>query len=99
MRTLKQATETIPIVFAGLADPIGDGIVASLSRPGGNITGFSSFEPAIAGKWLQLLKHVSPAITRSEFARRIPSAMVSGWLKLSKLPKRTLSEMSCRFFT
>lgn len=64
MRALRQATETIPIVFAGLADPIGDGIVASLSKPGGNITGFSSFEPAIAGKWLQLLKQVSPAITR-----------------------------------
>ncbi|MBL8699866.1 MAG: ABC transporter substrate-binding protein [Alphaproteobacteria bacterium] len=64
MRALRQATETIPVVFAGLADPIGDGIVASLSRPGGNITGFSSFEPAIAGKWLQLLKQVSPGITR-----------------------------------
>ncbi|MBL8699865.1 MAG: ABC transporter substrate-binding protein [Alphaproteobacteria bacterium] len=64
MRALKQATQTIPIVFAGLADPVGDGIVASLSRPGGNITGFSSFEPAIAGKWLQLLKQVSPGITR-----------------------------------
>ncbi len=64
MRALKQATQTIAIVFAGLSDPVGDGIVASLSRPGGNITGFSSFEPAIAGKWLQLLKEVSPAITR-----------------------------------
>lgn len=64
MRALRQATQTIPIVFAGVADPVGDGLVASLSRPGGNITGFSSFEPAIAGKWLQLLKQVSPAITR-----------------------------------
>ena len=63
-RALKQATETIPIVFAGLSDPIGDGIVASLSKPGGNITGFTSFDAAIAGKWVQLLKEVSPSIER-----------------------------------
>jgi putative ABC transport system substrate-binding protein len=65
MRALKQATQTIPIVFAGLADPIGDGIVTSLSKPGGNITGFSSFDAAIAGKWLQLLKEMSPGTARA----------------------------------
>jgi putative ABC transport system substrate-binding protein len=65
MRALRQATQTIPIVFAGLADPIGDGIVKSLSKPGGNITGFSSFDAAIAGKWLQLLKEMSPGSTRA----------------------------------
>jgi putative ABC transport system substrate-binding protein len=64
MRALKQATQTIPIVFAGLSDPIGDGIVANLSRPGGNITGFSSFDAPIAGKWLQMLKEMSPGIAR-----------------------------------
>jgi putative ABC transport system substrate-binding protein len=64
VRALKQATENIPVVFAGLADPIADHIVASLSRPGGNITGFTSFSAAIAGKWLQLLKEVSPGIDR-----------------------------------
>ena len=64
MRALKQTTQTIPIVFAGLSDPIGDGLVTSLSKPGGNITGFSSFEPAIAGKWLQLLKEISPSLAR-----------------------------------
>jgi putative ABC transport system substrate-binding protein len=63
-RSLKQATETIPIVFSGLSDPIADGIVASLSNPLGNITGFTSFNAAIAGKWLQLLKEVSPSIER-----------------------------------
>jgi ABC-type uncharacterized transport system substrate-binding protein len=61
---LKRATATIPIVFAVVADPVGDGFVASLSRPGGNITGFSSFDPEIGGKWVQLLKEVAPAITR-----------------------------------
>jgi putative tryptophan/tyrosine transport system substrate-binding protein len=63
-RVLKQATKTVPIVFAGLADPIGDGIVASLSKPGGNITGFTSFNAAIASKWLQLLKEISPGTER-----------------------------------
>ena len=63
-RALKQATGTIPIVFAGLSDPIGDGIVSSLSQPGGNITGFTSFNAPIAGKWLELLKEVSPSTER-----------------------------------
>jgi putative ABC transport system substrate-binding protein len=64
-RALKEATATIPIVFAGLSDPISDGIVASLARPGGNITGFTSFNAEIAGKWLQLLKEVAPTTTRA----------------------------------
>jgi putative ABC transport system substrate-binding protein len=73
MRALKQATQTIPIVFAGLADPVGDGIVASLSKPGGNITGFSSFDAALGGKWLQLLKEISPKdLPRRTFSDRCP---------------------------
>jgi putative ABC transport system substrate-binding protein len=63
-RSLKLATDTIPIVFAGLSDPIGDSIVASLSKPGGNITGFTSFNAPIAGKWLELVKALSPATAR-----------------------------------
>jgi putative tryptophan/tyrosine transport system substrate-binding protein len=62
VRALKLETESIPVVFAGLADPIADRIVASLSKPGGNITGFTSFSSAIAGKWLPLLKEISPGI-------------------------------------
>jgi putative ABC transport system substrate-binding protein len=64
-RALKLATESIPIVFAGLSDPIGDGIVASLARPGGNITGFTSFNAPIAGKWLELLREISPSTRRA----------------------------------
>ena len=64
-RTLKQATKSIPTVFAGLTDPIGDGIVESLSRPGGNITGFTSFNAETGGKWLELLKEISPATKRA----------------------------------
>jgi len=63
-RALKQATETVPIVFTGLSDPIADGIVASYANPSGNFTGFVSFSAAIAGKWLQLLKEVAPSAAR-----------------------------------
>ena len=62
--SLKLATDTTPIVFAGLSDPIGDGIVTSLSKPGRNITGFTSFNAPIAGKWLELVKELAPATTR-----------------------------------
>ena len=61
---LRQQTRTIPIVFVLVADPVGLGFVQSLARPGGNITGFSAFDPPIMGKWLQLLKEVASAVTR-----------------------------------
>jgi putative ABC transport system substrate-binding protein len=57
-----QQTNTIPVVFATVSDPVGSGFVASLPRPGGNITGFINVEASIAGKWLGLLKEVAPAI-------------------------------------
>ena len=61
---LRQATQTIPIVFALVSEPVGSGFVTNLARPGGDITGFQNFEPAIAGKWLQLLKEIAPAVRR-----------------------------------
>ena len=61
---LLQATSTIPIVFATIPDPVAAGYVESLSRPGGNATGFASFEYSIGGKWLQLLKEIAPSVTR-----------------------------------
>jgi putative ABC transport system substrate-binding protein len=57
---LQQATRSVPIVFAQAVDPVGSGFVESLARPGGNITGFSVFEYGISGKWLELLKEISP---------------------------------------
>jgi len=62
---VQQATPTIPIVFTEGADPIVSGIVKSLARPEGNTTGFSNFEPTIAGKWLELLKEAAPGVTRA----------------------------------
>ena len=61
---LQQATRTVPIVFAGLFDPVGAGLVTSLARPGGNTTGFASFEYSLSVKWLELLKQVAPRVTR-----------------------------------
>jgi putative ABC transport system substrate-binding protein len=64
LAAVRQQTGTIPIVFVLVADSVGQGFVQSLARPGGNITGFSSFDPALMGKWLQLLKEVAPRVTR-----------------------------------
>jgi putative ABC transport system substrate-binding protein len=61
---LREQTRTIPIVFVFVVDPVALGFVQSLARPGGNITGFSVYDPPIAGKWLQLLKETAPRITR-----------------------------------
>ncbi len=62
--SLQQATQTVPIVFVLVADPVGAGFVASLARPGGNVTGFSFSEYGINGKWLELLKQIAPSVTR-----------------------------------
>jgi len=61
---LQQATHDIPIVFAVVPDPVGAGIVDSLGRPGGNVTGFSAFEYGLSGKWLEMLKEIAPNVTR-----------------------------------
>jgi putative ABC transport system substrate-binding protein len=61
---LLQATRTVPIVFAVVADPVGAGFVDSLARPGGNATGFTPFEYSLSGKWLELLKQIAPGVTR-----------------------------------
>jgi putative tryptophan/tyrosine transport system substrate-binding protein len=61
---LLQTTRTVPIVFVNVADPVGAGFVDSLSRPGGNATGFVQFEYSLSGKWLELLKQIAPGVTR-----------------------------------
>ena len=60
-------TRTIPIIFANVFDPVSSRLVASLPRPGGNVTGFLNLEGSIAGKWLELLKEVAPRVTRVAF--------------------------------
>ena len=64
LAALQRITRSVPIVFANVIDPVGAGFVASLSRPGGNTTGFSAFEYSLSGKWLELLKEIAPHLTR-----------------------------------
>ena len=66
---LLEATRTVPIVFVIVPDPVGAGIVDSLSRPGGNVTGFMMFEYSLCGKWLELLKEIAPGVTRAAVLR------------------------------
>ena len=61
---MQQQTNTIPIVFAMVGDPVGSGFVASLSRPGGNLTGFTPIENSLGGKWVELLKEIAPRVAR-----------------------------------
>jgi len=64
---LQRESRTIPIVFAAVADPIGSGFVASLPRPGGNITGVMQYEASVTGKWLAMLKEIAPSLVRAAF--------------------------------
>jgi putative ABC transport system substrate-binding protein len=64
MGAWRQATRTVPTVFVGIGDPVGGGFADSLSRPGGNATGFMAFEWSVSGKWLELLKEIAPGVTR-----------------------------------
>jgi ABC-type uncharacterized transport system substrate-binding protein len=64
-----RVTRTVPLVFVMVVDPVGAGFVTSLSRPGGNATGFTVFEYGISGKWLELLKQIAPNVTRAAIIR------------------------------
>jgi putative ABC transport system substrate-binding protein len=80
LAAMQQETRTIPIVFAQVLDPVGSGFVDSLARPGGNITGFVSFEYAMAGKWLETLSHIAPALVRVAAVRDLASPSEMGML-------------------
>ena len=66
---LQQATQTIPVIFVNVTDPVGVGVVTSLSRPSGNMTGFTPFEYGISAKWLELLKQIDPRVNRAGVLR------------------------------
>jgi ABC-type uncharacterized transport system substrate-binding protein len=72
--TMVQATRTIPVIFALVADPVGSGYVASLPRPGGNVTGFTPIVASLGGKWVDLLKEIAPRITRVTLLFNPPAA-------------------------
>ncbi len=82
-RAAKEATSTIPIVMAFDTDPVGNGFVASLARPGGNITGLSTLAPEISGKQLELLKEIVPRLSHVAVLRTRPDAQVSKEIELA----------------
>jgi len=81
---MQQETRTIPIVFAGVADPIGSGFVASLSQPGGNLTGLLQYEEGITGKWLAMLKEIAPNLTRVALVANPRTAAFDYFLQAAK---------------
>jgi putative ABC transport system substrate-binding protein len=82
LRALQHQTSTVPIVFVSVADPVGAGFVASLAKPGGNITGFTNFEFSLAGKWLELLKQIAPHITRVAVIQNPTNPTAAGYLRV-----------------
>ena len=73
-----QVTRTVPVVFAAAVDPVGAGFVDSLARPGGNATGFTSYEYSMGGKWLELLKEIAPGVTRVAVLRDAATSAGTG---------------------
>lgn len=102
---LIQVTRTIPIVFTQASDPVGSGFVSNLARPGGNITGFHSFEPAISGKWLEVLRELAPGVRRAAvvhhpniaanmaFVRAAEAASSMFGVTVTAVPVRTAAEI------
>jgi ABC-type uncharacterized transport system substrate-binding protein len=83
---LRQESSALPIVFVTVSDPIGSGFIASLARPGGNLTGMLLYEAGIPGKWLAMLKEIAPRLTR--VALRLAAAYVDRILRGDKPPPR-----------
>ena len=88
---LFRETRSIPIVFVSVSDPIGSGLVASLSRPGGNVTGVLLYEEGITGKWLAMLKEVAPKLARVAIAANPETTPFEYFLQAAKSPAAALS--------
>jgi putative ABC transport system substrate-binding protein len=105
VEALQRVTRSMPIIFANVIDPVGEGFITSLSRPGGNTTGFIAFEYSIAGKWLDLLRELAPAVKRAAVLRdpsygacigqfaAIQSATSSSSVELSAVDDRDAGEI------
>jgi putative ABC transport system substrate-binding protein len=91
LAALHDLTKTIPIVFARVSNPIEQGFVASLAKPGGNVTGFSNFEPGMAGKWLQTLKDVAPSVTRVGILATPDGSALDAYFRSVTTPARALA--------
>jgi putative ABC transport system substrate-binding protein len=87
---VQRETRTIPIVFAGVGDPVASGIVARLDRPGGNITGFASFETTLGGKWLELLSEIAPGLKRAAIMFNPDTTPISVYMPAVETAARSL---------
>jgi putative ABC transport system substrate-binding protein len=87
---VQRETPTIPIVFAAVADPVANGIVARLDRPSGNITGFALYEPSLGGKWLELLSEIAPGLKRAAIMFNPDLAPVSAYMTSFETAARSL---------
>ena len=107
LAALQRMTDSVPIVFVQVTDPIGDGFVASFARPGGRITGLTNFEPTMGGKWLEILKEIAPGVVRvgllfnpqtspgggSFYSRQIEAAAATFAMQPIPMPLRNASEI------
>jgi putative ABC transport system substrate-binding protein len=106
VRALQRESRTIPIVFVQVSDPVGQGIVDNIARPGGNTTGFANYDPEIGGKWLELLKEAAPTLTRAAivfnpttapytelYLRAIETVAPSAGLKVTASPIQNEAEI------
>jgi putative ABC transport system substrate-binding protein len=87
---VQRETRTIPVVFAGVADPVASGIVARLDRPSGNVTGFSNLEATLGGKWLELLSEIAPGLKRAAIMFNPDTAPVSSFMPSLEAAARSL---------
>jgi putative ABC transport system substrate-binding protein len=103
LNAVREATNSIPVVFVGISDPEGLGIVANLARPGGNMTGLANFEPSIGGKWLQTLKEIAPRLTQvgvlrfagaqARILRNVEGNAASSGMKIVDCPAHDVPEI------
>jgi ABC-type uncharacterized transport system substrate-binding protein len=89
LAAVQRETRSLPVVFAQIVDPVGAGFVASLARPGGNITGFATYEFAIGAKWLELLKQIAPSVTRVAVIYDPATPAATGFLPLLEAAGRS----------
>jgi len=106
LEVVRQATTTLPVVFVQVSDPVAQGFVASLTKPGGNLTGFSSYEFSTGGKWLDLLKEIAPGLARAAvmfnpdyspqskfFMRAVEAAASSRGMRAIAVPVRATADI------
>jgi ABC-type uncharacterized transport system substrate-binding protein len=87
---VQRETRTIPIVFAAVGDPVASGLVPRLNQPGGNITGFATFEPTLGGKWLELLTEIAPGLKRAAIMFNPDTALASASMPSLETAARSL---------